>query len=281
MLGRVKARDIADVLHEEVPYAVLDGELRVTQTNPKLAELLGNNVNNLTEFLDTRSRAMLETVLQERNKSELQIPIPLNAGYITLDSLVPLDNGHFIAFFHSGSAFHDALTRVYNRAYLEASIDRDETRARRDNTPVSIAFVDLNDFKMINDMYGHLAGDEALIKVANAMQNNVRGYDYVVRLGGDEFLIVVFTRYGLAERIMGRIKDEVEHLKIVLPKAELENLNRYQSNNWKKVLPEGFPVSISYGITEWKPRSKPTLAEAISKADSEMYEKKLQRVFAE
>ncbi len=267
---------LKDILYKHVPYAILDDNLKVTETNPKLTELLGYKVNNLTEFLDPRSRAMLETLLKEEKEAEVQIPIPLNPGYITLYSLLPFKE-HHIAFFHPGSVFHDALTGAYNRAYFEASIGRDEARARRANTPVSIAFADLNDFKGINDRYGHLAGDEALIKVATIMQSNIRGYDYVVRWGGDEFLIIVSTGYKQAERVMERIKDDVEHLKIVLPKAELENLNRYQSNNWREVLPEGFPVSITYGITEWKPSdNNKTLAEAISKADSDMYNKKLE-----
>jgi diguanylate cyclase (GGDEF)-like protein len=88
-------------------------------------------------------------------------------------------------------AFHDSLTGLPNRALI---LDRTEhmlTRARRLHTPVAALFLDLDNFKDINDTLGHEAGDELLAGVASRMASALRDGDTVGRLGGDEFVVLV------------------------------------------------------------------------------------------
>ena len=88
-------------------------------------------------------------------------------------------------------AHHDMLTKLPNRTLLLDRIQVILATARRNQTEVGVMFVDLDNFKTINDSLGHYAGDELLKRVASRVQSCLRGVDLVGRLGGDEFLVVL------------------------------------------------------------------------------------------
>ncbi|MFZ1063643.1 MAG: EAL domain-containing protein [Acidimicrobiales bacterium] len=87
-------------------------------------------------------------------------------------------------------ALHDSLTGLPNRALIMDRIDRMLSRARRDDVSIAVLYLDLDNFKDINDTLGHAAGDQLLIKVAARLSNVLRTTDSVGRLGGDEFVIL-------------------------------------------------------------------------------------------
>jgi diguanylate cyclase (GGDEF)-like protein len=88
-------------------------------------------------------------------------------------------------------AFHDALTGLPNRAFLQERLRQEMERARRDGHALGVLMLDLDDFKAVNDAYGHEAGDELLHAVAGRLAWVVRSDETVARLGGDEFVVVV------------------------------------------------------------------------------------------
>jgi diguanylate cyclase (GGDEF)-like protein len=88
-------------------------------------------------------------------------------------------------------ALFDPLTGVYNRRAAEARIAEEIKRCTRRGVPLTVAVLDLDDFKVINDNYGHLAGDSALKEFAQRLKRASRGSDIVARLGGDEFLLIL------------------------------------------------------------------------------------------
>ncbi|MDP1651509.1 MAG: diguanylate cyclase, partial [Rhodocyclaceae bacterium] len=88
-------------------------------------------------------------------------------------------------------ASHDSLTGLPNRRLFLDRLDRALARARRQHTPLALLFIDLDNFKDINDTHGHAAGDTVLRTVAQRLQRLLRGADTVARLGGDEFVILV------------------------------------------------------------------------------------------
>jgi len=113
-------------------------------------------------------------------------------------------------------AFHDSLTGVQDRVVLEHTLVRAIARARRTRTMAAVAVVDLDDFKDINDRYGHAAGDAVLVEVARRLLRTVREVDSVIRLGGDEFVLVV-TDLGdpedaevLCRRVMTSMAEPIE-----------------------------------------------------------------------
>ena len=84
----------------------------------------------------------------------------------------------------------DSLTGAKNRRYFDERVAAEVDRAARQNTPLSLLVVDLDDFKGVNDRHGHLAGDAALRWVAAFLAGVVREHDVVCRVGGDEFAII-------------------------------------------------------------------------------------------
>jgi diguanylate cyclase (GGDEF)-like protein/PAS domain S-box-containing protein len=88
-------------------------------------------------------------------------------------------------------AFHDAVTGLANRALFKDRVEHMIERQARDNLPVSVLFMDLDDFKTINDSLGHAAGDRMLSEVGERLKNSLRQADTAARLGGDEFAILL------------------------------------------------------------------------------------------
>jgi diguanylate cyclase (GGDEF)-like protein len=93
--------------------------------------------------------------------------------------------------FLEDKAYYDALTRLPNRSLLHDRLTQAVARNSRNQRLLAVCFVDLDDFKPINDTFGHDAGDRVLIEVARRLQSSVRGDDTVARLGGDEFVVLL------------------------------------------------------------------------------------------
>ncbi|MDR0445970.1 MAG: diguanylate cyclase [Oscillospiraceae bacterium] len=111
-------------------------------------------------------------------------------------------------------AYTDTLTGLYNRRHFSDIAAPYIERARRNGTPYYFMISDIDDFKLINDVHGHLAGDAVLRGIAQAMKRALRPYDIVARWGGEEFIIII-TDIGSDEHVMAladRVRREVESL---------------------------------------------------------------------
>jgi diguanylate cyclase (GGDEF)-like protein/putative nucleotidyltransferase with HDIG domain len=89
------------------------------------------------------------------------------------------------------SAVTDGLTKLPNARSLFLHLDSEVARCKRENSPLTVLVCDLNGFKQVNDRFGHLEGNKVLRTVAEGLQENCREYDYVARMGGDEFVVVL------------------------------------------------------------------------------------------
>src|SRR3954447_9420257 len=87
--------------------------------------------------------------------------------------------------------FEDALTGLANRRYILTQLGAQVSAARRHGRPLSVAIVDIDHFKPVNDRFGHAAGDRVLVAVAAALSDHLRAEDQLGRLGGEEFLVVL------------------------------------------------------------------------------------------
>jgi diguanylate cyclase (GGDEF)-like protein/PAS domain S-box-containing protein len=87
-------------------------------------------------------------------------------------------------------AVRDPLTGLYNRRYLDETIAREVVRAARYNQPIGIVMCDIDHFKLVNDVHGHLAGDEVLRAFAGLLREHARGSDIACRFGGEEFVLL-------------------------------------------------------------------------------------------
>jgi diguanylate cyclase len=104
-------------------------------------------------------------------------------------------------------AFHDGLTNLANRALFRERVAHALRRRSQAGTPLALLFIDLDDFKTVNDQLGHAAGDDLLVAVAGRLRTCVRGEDTVARLGGDEFAVLLeqAPNHEVAVRVAGRI----------------------------------------------------------------------------
>ncbi|GAL14459.1 sensory box/GGDEF family protein [Vibrio astriarenae] len=149
-------------------------------------------------------------------------------------------------------AHHDALTGLANRASLYKELE--VLQSAQSFVPYALLYADLDGFKEVNDQFGHDAGDEVLKVVAKRLQNQVRGEDLVVRLAGDEFIIVLRScdQESLAERSNALI----EHVSRMI---------HYKGVNLK--------VGVSIGVY-WSQESSMGSNEVMKVADTAMYEPK-------
>jgi diguanylate cyclase (GGDEF)-like protein len=108
----------------------------------------------------------------------------------------------------------DDLTRLYNSRYMNQVLRRETKRASRSGRPLSLLFIDLDGFKMVNDSHGHLSGSQALVEAAEVIRACARETDVVARFGGDEFsLILPDTGRDGAVSVAVRIRERVaEHV---------------------------------------------------------------------
>ncbi len=130
-------------------------------------------------------------------------------------------------------ARRDALTGLPNRLVFEERIDSIIKQADRYDCPLTLAALDLDHFKDVNDTMGHLMGDRVLQQVSKALQEQIRTSDLLVRMGGDEFLLILPNTDMAAARNLGeRLCRAVEYLDITAGQAKL---------------------GISIGLAQWRP----------------------------
>ena len=154
----------------------------------------------------------------------------------------------------------DPLTGLYGRNYGASVWKRDFARAGINKTSTCCIFADMNHLKMVNDTYGHRAGDLAVEAVAKAIQANVRGsLDYVIRYGGDEFVIILpDTKVARGSEIQKRIEEQINQMLIDLGDGV------------------SFHASISTGLSVLRPGNMGKDAadeflKLVSRADRKMY----------
>lgn len=154
-------------------------------------------------------------------------------------------------------ATHDPLTRVVNHAQILILLDDALDRAHHTQTPFGLVILDLDRFKCVNDQFGHLAGDEVLRAIADAIKASVRGAsDLVGRYGGEEFLIIL-PGCGFEDSTAGadRIREAIQDALVTWEHAQLK-------------------ITASLGVTVCDPRSDTSPRELITRADRALYRAK-------
>lgn len=181
---------------------------------------LSSNFNNMTVELENRTNKLIEEELKRNYQENL--------------------------------ANTDPLTGAYNRRYLN-SFSYDYLKiVKRENKELSLLLLDLDDFKKINDTFGHEIGDIVIKKLVEISKNNLRNSDFIVRFGGDEFIILLPNT-------------NIQDARIVAMKI-VKQINEYNAN-------KEFNFSISVGVSQYK-NSDNSIDNLISRADDSLYEAK-------
>jgi diguanylate cyclase (GGDEF)-like protein len=151
----------------------------------------------------------------------------------------------------STMATRDELTNSHNRRYLMEFLAREKSRSDRTNSVFSLAVIDLDYFKRVNDSYGHIVGDDVLKQVVNVIQRHVRATDCFARFGGEEFALVYSaTELEEARQSADRLRHEVSATAL-----KCDSFSIY--------------TSVSIGIAEFRPGED--VAELLRRADQALY----------
>ncbi len=180
------------------------------------SELVGQNAFDAFHYADEDGLPMQRTAsylnLCYTNGSEVSswqtrfwssnkrgIPVECNIHPLKMESEL---NGSVVAFRDISArraleeelrwqAEHDSLTKLYNRGWFEAQLEQECSKVRRTGQTAMLLFIDLDRFKYINDTAGHAAGDKLLVEVSQRLKSRLRGADYLARMGGDEFAVLL------------------------------------------------------------------------------------------
>jgi diguanylate cyclase (GGDEF)-like protein len=149
------------------------------------------------------------------------------------------------------------MTGLFNK---NSGIDYLKTLIKENSVDshISIAYIDLDNLKLINDKYGHNVGDSYIVTISEILKTSIRENDYAVRMGGDEFMLILpLCKYEDVENIV---------FKKIRNKISIKN---------KELLAENKPaINISYGISEYKDKLYKNIDSFISSADEKMYKNK-------
>jgi diguanylate cyclase len=195
----------------------------------------------MTVFILTIGRCMFLGVFSNSlRKSLYKSGLALKEAYRRIEELAELDD----------------LTGSYNRRFIMRFLDDEIMRSHRTKAPCTIALIDLDWFKRVNDTYGHPTGDEVLRTFAITVFANIRGIDRFGRYGGEEFLLVLpDTPDDVATRLLNRLREII---------AELD---------WSAFSP-GMRVTVSAGIATLRPDETPDAL--LARADRALYQAKAQ-----
>lgn len=153
------------------------------------------------------------------------------------------------------SANKDPLTGAHNRRRFDVELEREMARMQRAGNPLSFAIFDIDHFKKVNDLYGHQAGDEVLVRLSSLVQENLRAYDVWARYGGEEFALILPNTHCLdALTMLDRLRALVEHELFLKDKTPMK-------------------LTVSIGVTQYDP-DRHTREQFIKEADAALYEAK-------
>ncbi len=240
------AKNQPDLIVTDVMMPVMDGYemARRVRENPR------------TRFIPV----ILQTAARNAAQDQLRGAEAGALGYITdptdLDLLLAragtlLDFKKYLDTLEE-AAFTDHLTGLANRRRFERQLEREISRAARHAHPFCLLLIDIDNFKRVNDTFGHNAGDEALRRLAAVLQAETRGMDMSARVGGEEFGVI------LPETSLERGLDVAERLRAAIKAMEIPEVRR---------------ITASFGIAEF-PADAPGADELFSLADNALYEAK-------
>lgn len=151
----------------------------------------------------------------------------------------------------------DPLTGIYNRNGLLEFIKRELGRVRRADSQVGILVMDLDNFKKVNDRYGHLTGDKVLKSFAAILKTTVRESDVICRFGGDEFVVLIKGDREVLELVRWRIREAFQ--------------------SWQETDEMARKIGLSIGGALWESEDKINIEQLLEEADLSMYNEKMKK----
>jgi diguanylate cyclase (GGDEF)-like protein len=150
----------------------------------------------------------------------------------------------------------DPLTKIFNRRHLNTVAEEEINKVRKNNSALSVVLLDIDHFKKVNDVYGHAAGDAALVTCVEIIKKSIRSTDYIGRLGGEEFCILLpNTTLEDAKILSERIRENIASHNVI----------------WEG---HTIPITASFGVTAFSSSIQNEWSNLLNKADIAMYQAK-------
>lgn len=239
---------------DELPATIMlaatgDAETAVQALKLGVGDYIIKDADN--RFLDVLPGCVQQVVRERREQDEKD---RLITAFRENESQLKESNAQLLRM-----AAMDGLTGIANRRYFDDVLEREWQRGLDQGTPISLILTDVDRFKAFNDIYGHLAGDDTLKRVARVIgQAPLRNNELAARYGGEEFVVVMVQRNDAeATRVADQIRRGVQSLGI-----------RHQASEHKGV------CTISVGVVTRIPTAESSPAELIKQADSCLYRAK-------
>jgi len=229
--------------------------LLVNANNPILLSILNKTINKITykEKLRINSKYNLIKYEKEDYSWIYKFVLPLLViimifAYFNIEMRKEIKKRKVMERRLERYANKDSLTKVYNRRKIELQLRIETKRAKRFNNDLSVIFFDIDNFKVINDKFGHEAGDYVLIELSQNIFKNLRETDYIGRWGGEEFIIILpETNNKKAFTVASHLKEKISKIDFSITKN----------------------VTLSYGITQYIKGD--TIQDMIKRSDEAMY----------
>lgn len=265
----MEEKQISDAINIEKSNLSLSDILKITQDKNRFQQyydkykdkLYGLILLTLTHksFEEDKAKIIFEEILQHKKEVEKLLQRDIGMSVATLDYLQnikkiiynPIIIEENTSNFLTDSTTKDGLTNLYVRDILDVFLKKEIDNAKRKNSYVSFAMIDIDDFKAVNDTYGHQKGDEVLETIGKIINHNTREMDFAARYGGEELCIVMpNTNLDEAFKLTDRIREEIASLSF-----------------------KDFFVTVSIGISQSDKNTKDEI-ELIALADKALYKAK-------
>jgi diguanylate cyclase (GGDEF)-like protein len=240
----------------DIPIVLFDQNARIIYVNERFYRYVKTTPENLlNQKIDINSSRLKEElfffslnvkIIHPETKQELEIPLNISPFEYNNQIL-------YLGTIHDG--YYDSLTGLPNVPIFEFNVEKAIASAKRRNKILAILFIDVDNFKFINDTYGHLIGDKIIQMVSKILESTLRIDDFITRKGGDEFIILL-NDLARKEDINYVLDKIIEHFEKPI---EIEN--------------QKIPLTLSIGISIF-PDDGDTVKDLIQKADYVMYKSK-------
>jgi diguanylate cyclase (GGDEF)-like protein/PAS domain S-box-containing protein len=188
-------------------------------------------ITDLNQIVDRSERVLINAQGEQIPILKTVVPLTIKGRKYLLESFIDISERKRMEDELQRLAITDNLTQAYNRTKYEEVIKREIERTKRSSRPLSIAMFDIDHFKEVNDTYGHNVGDYVLKTLSQIAKKNIRDIDYLIRWGGEEFIVIALDTDLRGAEVMA------EKIRHAIGNFSFDKVSR---------------VTVSFGVTQFK-----------------------------